>query len=70
MANKKEITAYIENIIDIIAENIKSLEKEKIKYGKFIQFVKGIDRNLKQRRKDFDYYVNLLNEYRKNGIAE
>lgn len=70
MENKSAMTQYLQNIIDVISKNIESLENDKIKYGKFMQYVKGINKNLEQRRKDLNYYVTLLEEYKNRGFAE
>lgn len=70
MSNRSETGDYYRRIIKLLEYNIESLENERIKYGRFKRFVKGIDKNLKSRRKDLEYYNNLLNDYIKNDWAE
>jgi len=70
MGNPKVMGDYLRNIINHIVENIDMLESEKKVYGKFMRFVLGINRNLKRRNRQLDYYDNLLEEYIKDGRAE
>lgn len=70
MADKEQMGDFLRNIIEIISENLANLEKEKVKYGKFRQYVTGINKNIEKRQKDLDYYVNLYVEYKKDGLAE
>jgi len=70
MSDAKIMGDYVRNIIKTIQENLESLEKEKIKYGRFKNYVKATQKNIDQRRKDLKYYVGLLEEYKKAGYAE
>jgi len=70
MSDAKYMGDYFRRIIQTIQENLESLEKEKIKYGRFKNYVKATNKNIKERQKDLKYYVNLLNEYKKAGYAE
>lgn len=69
-SNKKATGDYYRNIIQVISTNIVILHDERQKYGRFLQFVKGINRNLRDRKRQLNYYENLLSEYIKEGRAE
>jgi len=69
MANPQQMGDYLRNIINHIDENIDMLETEKELYGKFMRFVLGINRNLRRRKRQLEYYENLLEEYIKDGRA-
>ena len=67
--HKKDMGDYFRNIIELIADNIENLERDKIRYGRFFQFVLGINRNLRIRNAQLDHYEDKLKRYIKEGWA-
>jgi len=69
MGNPQATGDYFRNIIRVIEDNIIMLQGEAQTYGKIRKFLLGINRNLQKRRRQRDYYKNLLDEYIKDGRA-
>ena len=70
MSNKKTTGDIFRFIIDTIASNLASLEMQRVKYGKFKRFIKGIDRNIAHCKKQLTYYQDLLADYKKAEWVE
>ena len=58
--NKKQQGDYYRNIIDELVTNIKQLEADRKRYGRFMKFIKGINRNLRIRKQQLFYYEDTL----------
>jgi len=69
MADPKITGDYFRNIISVIQANIEMLELERIEHGRIMKFILGINRNLRTRNRQLDYYKNLLLQYIKDGRA-
>ncbi len=67
--HKKEMGDYFRRIIDLIAHNIEQLEQDRIKYGRFMRFVTGINKNIRIRNQQLDHYTEKLAKYIKDGWA-
>ena len=67
--NKKSMGDYFRNIIGTMEVNLISLEVEKKRYGRFMNFVRGINRNIRIRKMQIKEYNDILYRYIKEGRA-
>jgi len=67
--NKKVMGNYMRNIITLIENNIMNLEQDKIKYGRFQRFVRGISLNIAIRKRQLEQKKRKLQRYIDDGRA-
>tara|TARA_R110000824_G_scaffold399193_1_gene604242 strand:- start:500 stop:706 length:207 start_codon:yes stop_codon:yes gene_type:complete len=68
MSNKKETTAYYQNIIKTIETHVLTLESEAKERGFLPRWF--INRKIRNAKSQLNYYRALLDEYKKRKLAK
>ena len=68
-ANKKKQGDYYRKMILEIETNLMRLKDDRIRYGRFMRFVRGINRNIRNRERQIKHYKKILDKAVKDGRA-
>ena len=67
--NKLKQGDYYRKIISDLNINLQRLQDDKVKYGRIMRFVRGINRNIRTRKQQIKYYQRTLDKAIKDGWA-